>query len=83
MISIYYQGLHNWYLQFVGIRIFQHLNLLLVCLPPISLMRNKPQNDDLYKTAFSPRLLRFQTSNAVAYATMPNGVFLMKVLDYI
>ena len=38
-------------------------------------MRSKPQNPFFYKTALSPRLLRFQTGKAVAYATMRNGVF--------
>ena len=51
---------------FVGIRIFQHLNLLLVHFDPISLMRSKPaQNAYLYKTALSPRLPYFQTSQAM------------------
>ena len=47
---------------FAGIRIFQHLNLSLVRFDPIRLMRSKPQDAYLYKTALSPRLLRFQTS---------------------
>ena len=38
-------------------------------------MCNKLQNACLCKTALSPRLLRFQTSKAVAYTTMWNGVF--------
>ena len=50
---------------FVGIRIFQHLNLLLVRFDPISLMRSKPQNAYLNKTALSPRFLHFQTSKAM------------------
>ena len=43
----------------------------LVCFDPISLMRSKAQ--DAYKTALSPRLLRFQTGRGyVASATMRN-----------
>ena len=38
-------------------------------------MRSKLQNACPYKTALSPRLLRFQTSKAVAYVTMRNGFF--------
>ena len=38
---------------FVGKRIFQHLNLLLVRFDPISLMRSKPQNAYLYETALN------------------------------
>ena len=49
---------------FVGIRIFQNLNLLLVRFDPISLMRSKAQNAYLYKTALSPSLLRFQIKAA-------------------
>ena len=53
---------------FIGIRIFQHLNLLLVRFDPISRIHNKPQNAYLYKTAlYSPRLLRFQTSMAMKH----------------
>ena len=44
---------------FVGIRIFKHLNLLLVRFDPISLMRGKPQKVN------SPRFLHFQTSKAM------------------
>ena len=40
-------------------------------------MRSKLQNACLYKTALIPRLLRVQTSKAVAYATMRNGVFFL------
>ena len=55
-------------------RIFQHLFFLLVCFDPISLMRSKAQN--AYKTALSPRLLRFQTGQGyVAFATMRNRLF--------
>ena len=51
---------------FVGIRIFQHLNSLLVHFDPISLMCSKPvQNAYIYKTAISPRLPHFQTSQAM------------------
>ena len=46
---------------FVGIRIFQHLYLSLsVSIPELT--RSKLQNAYLYKTALSPRLLRFQTA---------------------
>ena len=38
-------------------------------------MRSKIQNTCLDKNARSPRLLRFQTSKALEYATMWNGVF--------
>ena len=38
-------------------------------------MRSKLQNACIYKTALGLRLLRFQTSKAVAYPTMQNGVF--------
>ena len=41
---------------------FQHLNLSLVRFDPIRLMRSKPQDAYLYKTALSPRVPRFQTS---------------------
>ena len=58
---------------FVGIRIFQHLNLLLVHFDPISLMSSKPaQNAYLYKTALSPRLLHV---GYVAFAMMQNSLF--------
>ena len=50
---------------FLGIRIFQDLNLLLVRFDPISLMLSKAQNAYLYKTALSPGLLRFQSSKAM------------------
>ena len=45
------------------------------------LMRSKPQNVYLYKTAFSRRLLRFQTSQAIydRDVTMQNGVFFNEV----
>ena len=49
---------------FVGIRIFQHLNLLLVHFDAISLMCTV-QNAYLYKIAISPRLPHFQTSQAM------------------
>ena len=46
---------------FVGIRIFQHLYLSLsVSIPELTC--SKLQNAYLYKTALSPRLLRFQTA---------------------
>ena len=45
---------------FVGIRTFQHLYLSL-SVSITDLMRSKLQNAHLYKTALSPRLLRFQT----------------------
>ena len=38
-------------------------------------MRSKLQNACLRKTPLSRRLLRFQTSKAVVYATTRNGVF--------
>ena len=50
---------------FVGIRIFQRLNLLLVRFDLISVMRSKPQNAYFNKPALSPRFLHFQTSKAM------------------
>ena len=62
---------------FVGIRIFQHLNLLLVCFDPISLMRRKPQNAYLNKTALSPRFFSAFSNQQgyVAFATTRNNLF--------
>ena len=68
---------------FVGIRFFQHLNLLLARFGPISLVR-KPQNACLYKSALLFLFLTSAFSNQqgyVAFATMRNRVFFMKVLD--
>ena len=45
---------------FVGIRIFQHLNLLLVRFDPISLMHSKPLQNGTY-----PRLLHLQRCGIV------------------
>ena len=39
-------------------------------------MLSKPQNAYIYKTALSPRLLRFYQQGYVAYTTMRNGVII-------
>ena len=62
---------------FVGIKIFQHLNLLLICFDPISLKYLSLQNCTQSQTsAFSN-----QQGYVAIIATMWNGLFFMKVLE--